>query len=1102
MSETRQITAADDLSTVVISEMKDEQIQDEPLVNESEILESASELKALTIQLCKSPNDAESAARIIDLASQYMEMPQLLDPLLATLIGELTQVCLDNFPKNVFPDPIYCCIYTLSNIRGFRELLPLFPNEVHMFEPVSRAFLAATSRWEVSYVLLLWLSQLALVPFDIATANSEKREQLIKDLISKSIELLNSAAKDGESASFFLSRLMLRKDMVDRRKGFLETAFESFSSGKERLVTGYLRCIFYMLTSYDRLWVLPYASSLLSSIQTLASSPSAHHLLFHMKVIQQVALAFLPPRVATWRYQRGSRILKIGAAVEKGDGKSDAAEDEMYKNEDDIEVPLEVNEILAALFAGLGSPRSIVRWSAAKGVARVVERLPFDLASQAVEYAFALFDDKDNYNMMNGACLCLAEFTLRGCLLPSTVIRAMPLILGSLIYDTELGSHTVAEGVRDSGCFVCWAIARSYDGSHLESVSDEIAQQLVNVFLFDRSVNIRRSASAAFQENVGRHGRFPHGLELIHVADFLSVSSRRGCYTKIAPFIAQFPEYGPSIVEHLANNRIKHWDSEIRTLAAQSLSIIASARPELITADIVDSICQSCSSFDIDIKHGGLEALGSLLWVMDIDMGKIKDLLILPDECQSDEIKCAFVKMLSAAAKRGIDVPHLPKVICDWLMSDSQLVQTSAIQSLIFLCKDEGEYLKPEFFDDLMTKISNPGVAAAISTFPVWYIKTHGEKIVGSMIDLLANGGPIIATKSSLLESVKRIAPFCTNEDVTKVLSIGLNDRTTTKRGDEGASVRSTALKVLLSMLPNGPMAKALLCDVLKLCIDRISGIRDLGLVVLTKIVETTEDLPNRDKLMFVQGENPSDFNNFSNLMAVEEYGMFICEKLILCVGAYAPDLSQKSGNSIVHFMEENDEQAHKGVSIICELFRKLRCDAPFTSALFAFTPKIVNGAILKGELLQTFASQFLETTAAFLKKVYYRKLMAASQTLAGLAVLCSGELKKKAFSLLAPFFVCEFPVVRDKAAVDLTNAFEDHNFCESDDEPDDDFDDSEAQTILSDTNWKEDFDACAAGVTKLCAIFGVDVPPIEKKEAAPQKRTFNYGNLVRDALG
>jgi len=59
---------------------------------------------------------------------------------------------------------------------------------------------------------------------------------------------------------------------------------------------------------------------------------------------------------------------------------------------------------------------------------------------------------------------------------------------------------------------------------------------------FDREVNVRRAASAAFQENVGRQGNFPHGIDIVTVADYFSVGSRNNSYLGVATYLAGFEQ--------------------------------------------------------------------------------------------------------------------------------------------------------------------------------------------------------------------------------------------------------------------------------------------------------------------------------------------------------------------------------------------------------------------------------------------------------------------------------------------------------------------------------------------------------------------------------
>jgi hypothetical protein len=69
--------------------------------------------------------------------------------------------------------------------------------------------------------------------------------------------------------------------------------------------------------------------------------------------------------------------------------------------------------------------------------------------------------------------------------------------------------------VRDAAAYVIWALARAQDALSLSPHAAKLGQSLVAVSLFDRDVSIRRAASAAFQEHVGRMVRRRYALHFV-----------------------------------------------------------------------------------------------------------------------------------------------------------------------------------------------------------------------------------------------------------------------------------------------------------------------------------------------------------------------------------------------------------------------------------------------------------------------------------------------------------------------------------------------------------------------------------------------------------
>jgi hypothetical protein len=147
------------------------------------------------------------------------------------------------------------------------------------------------------------------------------------------------------------------------------------------------------------------------------------------KLSARVALTLLAPKVVSWRYARGSRNLAENLLNnENANTKEEESVDIVDDNTDDNgfaaddetdEASLDqLEKAIDLLLEALKDTDTIVRWSAAKGIGRICQRLPKQFADDVVENLLSsCFKATESESTWHGACLALAELSRRGVLL-------------------------------------------------------------------------------------------------------------------------------------------------------------------------------------------------------------------------------------------------------------------------------------------------------------------------------------------------------------------------------------------------------------------------------------------------------------------------------------------------------------------------------------------------------------------------------------------------------------------------------------------------------------------------------------------------------------
>jgi hypothetical protein len=338
---------------------------------------------------------------------------------------------------------------------------------------------------------------------------------------------------------------------------------------------------------------------------------------------------------------------------------------------DFILVPDQVEDSMAQLLQSLTDPATTVRWSAAKGIGRVTERLPSSCADDILDAILELCTDYENDSAWHGACLSLAELSRRGLLLPERLEEVVPIVIRGIHYDIPRGQHSVGAHVRDAACYTCWAFARAYDPSILEPYIPALSRGIVIASIFDREINCRRAASAAFQECVGRQGadKFKHGISILTAADYFTLGNRVEAYTSVAHYIAGFEEYRQPIISHLYEDKLFHWDIGIRCLSSVSLGRLVPLDPIFFIGTVLPSLIKLCTHENLFVRHGAVLGVGEIVLALHVEDMLIPENLLVPISQLVSTIEKARLyrgrggEIMRSATSRFIEciaISHLP----------------------------------------------------------------------------------------------------------------------------------------------------------------------------------------------------------------------------------------------------------------------------------------------------------------------------------------------------------------------------------------------------------------------------------------------------------
>ncbi|KJK68474.1 Tubulin folding cofactor D C terminal [Aspergillus parasiticus SU-1] len=764
--------------------------------------------------------------------------------------------------------------------------------------------------WEERYVMLIWLSHLLLAPFDLASMSSddipvpyENLGQLgplpaevptvSRSLLSVSLNYVNASGKEREAATVVLARLVLRGDMqaLGLLTNVTDWAFSTVQpTGNSELPSVYT-CIG-ILSFLARLGasgqVEDFAPLIVpvfeKTLQTAQGNSRISQLIQTSALARKIIIKIL-------------RTMTIMALQLSERANSPLSDDKVSSILEDT-----IDNFLVAL-ADKDTP---VRFAASKALSIITLKLDLDMGTEVIEAVTGSLEENILYENSDGTIITPFEARRIGMNNTKRNLSAVDaqrwqgliLTLGHLLFrrapptnqllnilqplvsglDFEQRSSTgssVGTGVRDASCFGIWALSRKYTTQELlaldaqtiststsqkeSSILQMLATELICAACVDPSGNIRRGASAALQELIGRHpNTIVEGIPLVQVVDYHAVARRSRAMIDVAKATADLShQYWSPLVESLMHWRgIGSPDAESRRQAANAIGVLSTQESYKTMKIVLQRLLKKLSGLprgDVETRHGCFLALAATvnafnsyqetpsenkdssealevtaqieqLWdIFNSPLGPTKEDLTLQvrrPELSAEASSC-LVYSLSRAASLTKDSPHsqppinlLDKARETLLLcisrSEDIVIETSsdAISELFpLLPSSKQEETINGWFSYIHSTWKLPTGRGQISVLGAIFKQVRPEDDLRQSIikELLQCAG-----KEELIEK-RVVAVKClangvlphidTTDAISNHLIEFLNDYTTDRRGDIGSLIRLEAIQAATVVL-------------------------------------------------------------------------------------------------------------------------------------------------------------------------------------------------------------------------------------------------------------------------------------------------------------